>query len=210
MDIIVILILLLSAILGARKGCALTIASFMQWFVCIITGFIFADEVKVFLMDNTMLDDMIHSAVLQHIETTIEESSPYQAVPALFSTWVNEEGHDFAYGTAASITGVIMTVVSFLVIIFALKVIAFLIVHLFSRRYNEGVTGFFDGLLGFALGLVRGVLLVLLFFAFLVPVLGTVWPSFSETVVEAMDKSYVAGLIYDDNVLLILLRDLFS
>lgn len=210
MDFIIVLILALSAVLGARKGFAMTLASFMQWFVCIIAGLLFCNKAKGFLIDDTTLDDSINRIVLSHIETSIEESAPYKAMPDLFSSWINQGAEDFAYGTSASITNVVMTVIAFLAVVLAIKVIGFLVVHLFSRKYNDGVTGFFDGLMGFLFGLVRGVLLVLLFFTVLVPVLGVIWPDISLTLVELMDGTRLAEILYDDNMILVLIRDLFS
>ena len=53
-------------------------------------------------------------------------------------------------------------------------------------------------------------LLVLLFFTVLVPVLGVIWPDMSETIVGLMDGTRLAELLYDDNMILVLIRDLFS
>lgn len=210
MDFIIVLILALSAILGARKGFAMTLASFMQWFLCIIAGLLLCNKAKGFLIDYTTLDDSINRTILAHIETSIEDSAPYKAMPDMFSSWVNQGTEDFAYGTSASITNVIMIIVSFLAVVLAIKVIGFLAVYLFSKKYNDGVTGFFDGVMGFLFGLVRGVLLVLLFFIVLVPVLSVVWPGMSETVMGLMDVTRLAELLYNDNMILVLIRDLFS
>ncbi len=210
MDFIIVLIVVLSAILGARKGFAMTLASFMQWFICIIAGLLLCNKTKVWLMDHTVLDDTVNQIVLSHIETTMEESAPYKAMPDLFSSWINQGVENFAYGTSSSITNVVMTVIGFLIVVFAIKIIGFLVVHLFSRKYTGGVIGFFDGLMGFLFGLVRGVLLVLVFFSVLVPVLGTIWPDLSETIVGLMDGTRLAELIYNDNMILVLIRDLFS
>lgn len=49
-----------------------------------------------------------------------------------------------------------------------------------------------------------------LLFALLVPVLGLIWPELSESIVKSMDDSYIAGFLYNNNVLLILVRDFFS
>lgn len=210
MDIVVLGIILVSTVFGARKGFALTVASFMQWFVCVILGFIFVGFMKDVLMDYTELDDTINAAIMNRIQTSIEESSPYQALPDLFSGWMEQGTQDFTYGTAAAITDALMTVISFLVIVFGIKLVGFIIVHFLSRKYNDGVTGFVDGFLGFLFGMARGLILALLFFAVLVPVLGLLWPGLSSAIVEAVDHSSVAKVFYDGNVLLILVRDFFS
>ena len=59
-DIVICGILLFSTIMGAKKGVARTVVSFMQWFVCIIAGFILCDTVKGLLIDYTTTDDAIN------------------------------------------------------------------------------------------------------------------------------------------------------
>lgn len=210
MDIVVCAVLLLSIIMGARKGAVMTVISFMQWFVCIILGFIFCDKVKALLIDYTTMDDWLNQYILNHIKTSIEESSPYQAMPDLFGSWVNDTSDSFIYGTSAAMTSTLMTVIAFLCIVFGIKIVCFGLVRLFSRKYHEGVVGFFDGFMGFLFGGVRGILYVFLLFAVLVPILGLVFPGLSEAVINSMDDSYIAGFLYNNNVLLILVRDFFS
>lgn len=210
MDIVVCAVLLLSIIMGARKGAVMTVISFMQWFVCIILGFIFCDKVKALLIDYTTMDDWLNQYILNHIKTSIEESSPYQAMPDLFGSWVNDTSDSFIYGTSAAMTSTLMTVIAFLCIVFGIKIVCFGLVRLFSRKYHEGVVGFFDGFMGFLFGGVRGILYVFLLFAVLVPILGLVFPGLSEAVIHSMDDSYIAGFLYNNNVLLILVRDFFS
>ncbi len=210
LDIIVCAILLFSTIMGAKKGVAQTVVSFMQWFVCIIAGFIFCDKVKGLLIDYTTMDDSINQYILAHIDNSAVDSSSYQAMPDLFSDWVSDAADTFIYGTSAAITSTLMTVIAFLCIVFGIKLVAFGLVRLFSRKYHDGVVGFFDGFMGFLFGGVRGLIYVFLFFALLVPILGLLWPGLSETIIKSMDDSYVAGFLYNNNVFLILVRDFFS
>ena len=210
LDIIVCAILLFSCILGAKKGVAQTVVSFVQWFVCIIAGFLFCDKVKGFLIDYTTMDDSINQYILAHIETSAMDSSSYQAMPDLFSDWVSDAADTFIYGASAAMTSILMTVIAFLCIVFGIKLAAFGLVRLFSRKYHDGVVGFFDGFMGFLFGGVRGLIYIFLFFALLVPVLSLIWPGLSETIVSSMDDSRIAGFLYNNNVLLILVRDFFG
>lgn len=209
-DIIALGVIVLSTVLGARKGFALTVVSFMQWFVCVILGFILCGTAKSFLMDYTELDDTIHDGVLSHIQSAVSESSTSLALPDLFHDWIDDGAAILAEDTAASITSSLMTVIGFLSVVFIIKVICFGLTRLFSRRYNDGITGFLDGFFGFLFGIARGLILLLLGFAVLVPVLSLVSPDLSESAVNAMENSYAASILYDDNMLLILVRDFFS
>jgi hypothetical protein len=103
-----------------------------------------------------------------------------------------------------------MTVIAFLLVVFGVKLVVALLIRLFSRKYHRGVIGFMDGLGGLLFGGVRGIIYVLLLFALLIPVLGVIWPGVSEWVSQAIDQGQLANLLYNNNVLLILVRDLFS
>lgn len=208
LDIIVVAILLFSTICGMRKGLVMTVVSFMQWFVCVIFGFIFCERVKVYLIDHTALDDTLTESIARSAENSIESNAAYQAMPDLFGGWIDQQSGSFIYGTAASVASALLSVIAFLLIVFGIKLLCFFFARLFSRKYNDGAAGFLDGFLGFLFGAVRGIILVFLFFALLIPVTGLLWPELSQPVAEAMDKSSMSKVLYDDNVLLILLRDL--
>lgn len=210
MDIAAMAILLASTILGARRGLALTVASFMQWFVCVAAGFIFCGKMKELLTDNTQLDNFFLNSIKAHVQTSIEESSVYRALPDLFNGFADDSAKSLSYDTASSITSALMTVVAFLAVVLCIKAVCFLIVHLFSRRYNDGAAGFIDGFFGFLFGLARGLIMTLLFFALLVPVLSLLWPELTDAISASIDDSRIAKLFYNNNVLLILVRDLFS
>lgn len=210
LDILAVVILLFSIIGGARKGFTKTCFSFMQWFTCIVAGFFLCTLVKDTLISYTTLDDAIHNYILDQMKTTIEESAPYQSVPDLFSQWLQEAGNDFVYSTCASLTDIILTILSFLLIVLGVKLVGGIFVLLFSKEYHDGVVGCLDGVLGFLFGAVRGVLLLMVLFALLVPVLTLLPETLSVAIKTALDQSMIASVVYDDNLLLILLRDLFS
>ncbi len=210
LDILAAVILLFSIVQGARKGFAKTCVSFMQWFICIVAGFFLCTPIKEYLMDHTTLDEAIHNYIIDQIHTTIEESAPYQTVPDLFSSWLQRGEDSFLYGTSASLTDIVLTVLAFLLIILGVKIIGGILVLLFSKEHHKGLIGCMDGLLGFGFGAVRGILLLLILFALFVPVLTLLPGTLAITIKTALDQSMVASVLYDDNLLLILLRDLFS
>ena len=210
LDILAVIILLFSIISGARKGFAKTCFSFMQWFLCIVAGFFLCTPIKEYISEYTTLDETIYNYILDQVRTTIEESTPYQSIPDLFSQWLQGESNNFLYGSCASLTNIILTVLSFVFIVLAVKLVGGVLVRLLSKDYHSGVVGFLDGVLGFLFGAVRGVLILLISFAVLVPVLTLLPEVISATLKTAMDQSMIASVLYDDNLLLILLRDLFS
>ena len=210
MDIIVLAIILFSTIFGARKGFAAAVSSFMQWFLCIVAGFFFNDTVKELLQDYTELDESIHRVISEQLSARIEESPTYRTLPDLFGGFLKDSPESFGNAAAEPICSALMSVIAFLAVVFGIKVLCALIMFLFSRKHNDGVTGFIDGFLGFLFGMARGLLLALLGFAVLVPVLGLLLPESAQPLIYAIEHSDIASVFYNENVLLILVRDLFS
>lgn len=210
MDIIVFAIILFSTIFGARKGFASAVSSFMQWFLCIVLGLFFNDTTKGFLQDYTEIDEAIHRIISDQIKARIEESPTYQTLPDLFGGFLKDGPESFGNAAAEPICNALMSVIAFLTVVFSIKILCALIMLLFSRKHNDGITGFIDGFLGFLFGMARGLLLALLGFAVLVPVLGLLFPKSAQPVIHAIELSDIASVFYNENVLLILVRDLFS
>lgn len=210
MDIIVLAIILFSTIFGARKGFAAAVSSFMQWFLCIALGFFFNDTVKEILRDYTELDESIHRVISEQLSARIEESPTYRTLPDLFGDFLKDSPESFGNAAAEPICSALMSVIAFLAVVFGIKVLCALIMFLFSRKHNDGVTGFIDGFLGFLFGMARGLLLALLGFAVLVPVLGLLLPESAQPLIYAIEYSDIASVFYNENVLLFLVRDLFS
>ncbi|MEF9921367.1 MAG: CvpA family protein [Anaerovoracaceae bacterium] len=210
MDVIVGVIILLSMFFGVKKGFALTLINCMQWFLSVIVAFLFYGRFQDLLVDKTHIDEVINEKIVTTISGSVTESPTYQSIPHLFSDTLNEISDTFMYRTATTMTDILLSIIAFLLIIIGIKIACFLISRLFSKKYNDGIVGFFDGAFGLGLGLVRGVLLVLIFFAFLVPILGIIFPEFSTFFLDSFETSYIAEMIYNDNILLILMDSLFN
>ena len=70
-----------------------------------------------------------------------------------------------------------------------------------------GFVGALDWFLGILMGILLGALSVLLFLALLFPLVGIFLPSYCDTVAGWMEGSYFAADLYNNNLLLILMRD---
>ena len=160
MDILVCVVIVASAALGAHKGFALTIISFMQWFVCLILGIILCGPVRTLIYDHTTMDDFFQEAIATRLSASVTDSPTYNSIPDLFSGWVQDGTNSLIATTAAEITSVILTVISFVLIILGIRLVCYIIVHGFSKKHHKGFIGFADGLGGFAVGLVRGIIYV--------------------------------------------------
>ena len=59
------------------------------------------------------------------------------------------------------------------------------------------------------IGFARGVLLIFILLAFLIPVMGMASPESAEAMRDSLDNSTFAGMLYDNNLLLLIVQDLF-
>jgi uncharacterized membrane protein required for colicin V production len=210
MDIAIGLIILFSMIAGARRGFAMTLINCMHWFLSLILAYVFCDDVKAYIIDNTTLDDTINQIMVNSMNSNFSGNTLYMSIPTLFENQLKSMADGFLYKTASSMTDLLITILSFLVILIGIKIACFLLSRLFSKKYNQGLVGFFDGLIGLLLGFVRGTILAFIFLAFLVPFITLIYPELAPVIMEYLDQSYIAGILYENNILLVIVNGIFN
>lgn len=202
-DIAICVIVFVSAVCYAHIGFARTVISALQWVLCLVCGFMFSDDIKEFLYKigiGSGMEKSIAEAIAEKADDSLV------SIPALFSEWAGNTADYAAKETAQNITGFILMVLAFLAIIFAIKIVLFLITHLLSKKYNDGPLAFIDSTGGMILGVVLGVFYVLIAMAVLVLVLHWLPENTQDVIMDYLGKSYFSGIIYDNNPLLTLLH----
>ncbi|MBR3147224.1 MAG: CvpA family protein [Eubacterium sp.] len=205
-DIGICVIVFVSAVCYAHIGFARTVISILQWAACIVCGIFFTDDVKKFIYD-TGIGPGLENAIASGLSKNAADSKAVTSAPSMFRDWAGNAADYAAREAAENITGIVLTVASFLLIILAIKIVLFLIVHLFSKEYHDGPIAFVDSFGGLVLGIILGVLYAFIALAVLVLVLQLLPDKTAETIRSYMDASYFSGIIYDNNPLLMLVRD---
>ena len=204
-DIIICAVVFISAVCYAHIGFARTVISTVQWIVCLVCGILFSDDVKNFIYDIGIgrgLENLIASGLADKAE----DSGVVSSTPSLFRDWVGSAADFAAKETAEGLTSVILIVVSFLLIIFSIKIALFVIVHLLSKEYHDGPVAFIDSVSGLILGTALGVVYVFIGLAVLVLVMQLLPESTEEALRAYLDSSYFSGILYDNNPLLMLIK----
>lgn len=210
MDIIAGLIIFFSCIFGAWRGFALTLASFLSWFVCIVAGFIFYEKIEVLLRENTGVEEFFMTSIKKQVTESVSSSNFYNNIPGLFGSYPKEATNTLGDATTTWITGILMAIISFLILVILIKLVTQIFLRIFSKKYNDGPTGFLDGVTGFAFGGLRGLIYVFIFFAIMVPALNTIMPDLSDKAMISFQESYFADYLYQNNFLLMVLKGLFT
>lgn len=103
-----------------------------------------------------------------------------------------------------------ITVISFIIIVLVVKLILHILVRPASSRKKHGVLKLPDRLLGMAIGGAKGIVVVFVLMTVLVPIVAFAEPQTSEWLVKELENSYIAGTLYENNLLLLIMEDLFS
>ena len=210
MDIAVLAVLVLTVFFTMRKGFAMSVVGFCKGFVSLIIAWLFCDDMAAWLMESTGAGKVIAEKISDGLSSRWETSDIYMALPDLFKESGNSAAGTLITGGSYKLAGIFLTIICFAAIIILLRVILLFVGRSLSHKYNDGFAGTMDWFLGLVLGTVLGILYVFLFLALLFPVVGLFMPSQCETVSGWLDSSFVAGDLYDNNLLLILFRDFFN
>lgn len=212
MDIIVFAILIATIFFSMRRGFALTLANFFGGIVSVVIGWIFSDDLAEILFKETFvgtwLTDKLHDGLVQ----SWQNSEIYQALPSLLREQSNSgtswQDSDLITTGFEKLVMFFLTVISFFLIVIGLRLVIGLLKSGFSKKNRYGFRGFVDWFLGLIMGVVLGIINVMIFLALLPAVLGIFCPDMSESLVSWFSGSYAAQDLYDNNLLLVLMRDL--
>ena len=216
-DGVVGLIVLVAVLRGAIKGIGDTIIKIL----CIVggvgLGIYYKDKLKAFLL-QTKLEKTMHSRIFEMIRGDADAADPSAGVNSLFGPVVSPDGSgdgilskslggifsdaaDKAADAAAErLTEIAMGVIAFALIILAVSLVAFILrMILKSMRDTSIVIGFADRVLGMVLGLVRGLMLAWIAVALLIPVTTLISPEHVPAMMQALQLSTAAKVLYDVN-----------
>ena len=217
-DGVVGLIVLVAVLRGAIKGIGDTIIKIL----CIVggvgLGIYYKDKLKAFLL-QTKLEKTMHSRIFEMIRGgAAADPSSEEGVDSFFGSIISPDGTgegviskslggifsdaaDKAADAAAErLTEIAMGVIAFALIILAVSLVAFVLRMIIkSLRETSIVIGFADRVLGMVLGLVRGLMLAWIAVALVIPVTTLISPEQVPAMMQALQLSTAAKVLYDVN-----------
>lgn len=203
LDGIILLILIIAFVIGYRSGLANTVSHLGGWLLSAILAIVFSGPLKSYLFENTKIDDNFHEKFVLSLN-----KDNIQSVPSLFSDQLTQAKMRLVEQTSTQLTDMAMGIFSFVIIFVGVKLIAVAFKYLFSKKHSKGIIKFTDGLLGAALGLVIGVIVVIALMAFAVPFAMGTYDGFTEFFKNISEGSILITYFYDYNILLLILKAL--
>ncbi|MDR2296126.1 MAG: CvpA family protein [Clostridiales Family XIII bacterium] len=207
LDILIILIVFASAMIGYRSGLVRTVLRAFGWLLSIAIAALLYPYANELLSANTDVYDNIRSGIEARFSAHVSAKAGVflEDVPNVIAEAVNKLVSTFSVSVADGVAAVCFKVFVYLALLLAVKLLAFLLSLLFSKRSRgKGLIGGIDGILGFVFGAVRGMLIVLVLLALILPVSLLISESANAAVSDMLFASAFAGKLYNGNPLLLL------
>lgn len=207
-DIGIIMTIILSTLLGYKKGLIGVAFKIISFLLSIVLAFVLCKPVSNYIINNTSIDNSIQKP----IENTLmsneieEESIEEQTMPEVITEYIQEEmikatenaKNQIATVVAQNVTFAIINAISFIIIFITSKIIL-LVLKLFSEQLtNMPIIKQFNKLGGTIYGVIRGFFILYLLFG----IVSLILPIFNNIPLNAITNSYLGNIFYNNNLLL--------
>ena len=206
-DIAIGLIMVLAMVLGYRAGFVWTFLHMIGWLLSVVLAFVYAPKVIEYLRINTDFYESLHKALSDRLGGSIEIADLTAGFPELLAGTINSLARMAIDAAGTSLADLLFAIAAFLLTLIAIKLFLFLLIHLLSKKFNSGVRGVVDGILGLLIGFVKGIFVVFVLFAVMIPAVSYFDAGLVPVVGEILDSSRVAKTVYDNNILVLIVRD---
>jgi uncharacterized membrane protein required for colicin V production len=207
LDIFIIAIIVFSMARGLRAGFVYTILRAISWLVVIVFSIFAYPFVIRFLSEQvdfySTLKERLVLRFYGHLSARTDVLP--DGVPHAIENAVDKISDAWALSIAESVAVACFNIAVFLLLILSIKLFIFLIARVFSRRARDGVLGKVDSFLGLLAGGAKGMIIVYIFLAFLLPLSLFISESAHTLAVGALFSSTFAKELYDNNLVLLVI-----
>ena len=164
------------------------------------------------LKEETGLYGSVHEKIAERIaeNTGSAADAAMTGIPDIIRDILNKAvdsaANAIAQSVSDSLSDLIFNIIGFLVIALAIKLVFFILTMLFSKEKNRGIIGGIDGFFGIFAGALKGLILVYILLALMVPISGLWGSTFLS---DGLDSSILGGYLYDNNLILMAVKGLF-
>lgn len=121
---------------------------------------------------------------------------------------VDTEGAVAAF--VAFLTNILVVVITYVAIVFLVKIVLRILVTPIVSKYRKSGAAKVDKFFGMLLGFLEGCVLVYLFLAILLLIADLGSPDQAATIAQTLEESRIAGILYENNLLLFAAKSLMS
>ena len=208
-DIIVGLIVVLFMAWGIHKGFVYTFLTTVDWILALVAAFLWSSKVAEFLSTKTPLYEKIYEKFLtKFTESAAGATETIEALPSILGDAAANLRDKMTAQLAEIMADRVFAILCFAIVVIAVKVVICIIICLLSKEKNEsGLIGLADGAAGMVMGFAKGMIVVFMLMALMIPVMSMFFPDHIEAAMKALESSRFAGDLYNNNLLLLIVRD---
>ena len=208
LDGIICLIVLLSAMIGAKKGLGDTVLRLLGLVGGLALAMLYGKDVSEYML-KTPFRDTIYKRVFDTIRP--EQDNYSKSLPGFIGEIADNAADKIAAETSARVTEALMGIIAFILVVLVVWLAVYIIRMLLRRgRKSSVIIGGTDSILGLSLGIVKGFIIACLFVAALVPAITLFAPAKIPEAISAVQDSYLTKLIYEINPLLVALKKIIG
>lgn len=210
-DIVILLIIALSIITGYGKGFIRTFLHAIGWILSMVLAFVWSPKVQEWLLANTKVYENMKEALIDKFADSVPgATATFDILPKALSEGVVAFTGNVSSFMATRMTDIIFTVFSFVLVIFAIKLVLYILVGVLSKKNRRGLTGMVDGVLGAVAGCVTGILLVYVLLALLIPLAALASADLTQIISNAIDNSFIVKEMYNNNLVVLVFQNFLT
>ncbi|MDR1245759.1 MAG: CvpA family protein [Clostridiales Family XIII bacterium] len=208
LDILIIITVILSMAQGYRRGLISTVLRAFGWLFSIVAAAIVYPYATDWLSGHTEIYDNIRLGLEERFSAHLSEKAGeiMWDIPAVVADAADKLVSALAVSVSDGLASVCFMVFVYIALVLSIKLTVFIITFLFSKRSRGrgGIISGIDGFLGLVFGAGRGIIVVFVLLALILPVSLFVGESANAVVSDALFSSMFAGELYANNPLLLL------
>lgn len=209
-DIVIAVIIALAVIKGFRRGLFYMTLRILVWVGAVIAGIFLTGTLAEFLSGGPV-GERVSADIADKLGSSMSSATDACAgLPDMISGGIKAAENSTVTLLADTFTTMVTSVLAFGIIVFGIWLIAHIFMVPASRRRRKSVIGAADRLAGAAAGAVKGIIVVFILLALLVPVVNLSDPGTSAAIMSQLASSQFAGIMYDNNLLLLVADSVIS
>lgn len=208
LDVIVAIVIIGTMVQGYRHGLLQTLVHTVGWFLSLAFAFIWSPKFNAFILDNTDLYSSIYGNINEKVSTTLTPAEMQGSMPTIIQDSLTNLINSLSGSISVGLSNLLFTIACFLAVTLAVQAVFHILIALVSKEHNDGITGFLDGCTGMIFGFIKGIIFVFILLALMVPIASLANPQVMTFLTENLDHSYIASELYNNNLILLIMKDL--
>lgn len=204
MDLIIIAILVLSIIMGYKKGLINVVFNIFAFFIALIATIILYRPVANIIINNTEIDEKIKSAIINN--TTEEKQSEESSSNTGMQKYIEDAIKNTADEAKSQVIETVANTVSIRAVEILTSIILFIVIRavlIVLKVFTQAIANLplikqFNELGGVVYGIAKGLIIVYIILTimyFVVSING------KGNISEAINNSYITKILYNNNII---------